>query len=289
MMRLLFGVLARFANFDLRPLLLEIADPLLRKLDLHVEGETTEAFREELRPLGVVVPKVYWQFTSPRVLTLECVDGVRVDDGDKMRAWKIDRRALAKTYVRSFWHQVFHSSAFQIDPHPRNVLTTREGQLSLLDFGLIKRIPKHVRIGLQKELFGAVFREPKLYVDGLIEKGMMDESDRVEVERWARKTLRESKARPVFFDSERRYGIDPPSVMDGQDIFPRLDSFRAPREGLLFMRALGIVIDVCRQLVPEVPVNQVVMPVLLPFLSEFVANNPEYVDAAASAVTQVAR
>jgi hypothetical protein len=147
-----------------------------------------------------------------------------------------------------------------------------------------------VRAGLQKEIFGAVFRQPKLYVDGLIEKGMMDESDRAEVEAWAKKTLRDSKAVPLFFDSERTYGTDPPSVMDdGQDIFRELDSFHEPSEGVLCMRALGIVVDVCKQVVPEEPASQLVMRVLLPFLSEFVARNPEYVDAAASAVMQVAR
>ena len=58
------------------------------------------------------------------------------------------------------------------------------------------------------------------------------------------------------------------------------ETFETPQDNLMFMRALGIVIDVCKEVVPETPVSQIAMPVLLPMLVEFIAKNPEYTESA---------
>ncbi len=73
------------------------------------------------------MPKVYWQYTSRRVITLEYIDGVNVDKVDQLRAWNVDRRALMEIYVRSFWHQAFGGGLFHADPHPGNVSYGRSG------------------------------------------------------------------------------------------------------------------------------------------------------------------
>jgi predicted unusual protein kinase regulating ubiquinone biosynthesis (AarF/ABC1/UbiB family) len=289
LMRVLFWFIALFAKkIDFRQILSEAEEPLRRELDLYEEGKATEALGAELRPLGVIVPKVHWQFTSRRVITLEFIEGVNVDRVDTIREWKVDRRALMETYVRSFWHQAFGGGLFHADPHPGNVFCTPEGKLALLDFGMVKRLPENVRNGLQKELFGGIFNQPKLYADGLIEKGAMKEPDRARVEKWAEKMFADPKMRGMLFDHEVAEGADVGQVFGAiKFMVDGLETFETPQDNLMFMRALGIVIDVCKEVVPETPVSQVAMPILVPVLTEFVAKNPEYTEAAMAAAMQL--
>jgi predicted unusual protein kinase regulating ubiquinone biosynthesis (AarF/ABC1/UbiB family) len=282
LMRLLFSVIALFVKrIDFRQVLSEAEEPLRRELDLHLEGKATEALGAELRPLGVVVPKVHWQYTSRRVITLEYIDGVNVDDVDQMKAWNVDRRTLMETYFRAFWHQAFGGGLFHADPHPGNVFCTRDGRLAMLDFGMVKRLPDNVRSGLQKELFGGVFNQPTLYVDGLIEKGAMREPDRARVEAWAKKMFTDPKMRSMLFDHRIEEGAEMTDLFGSLfDMVDGLETFETPQDNLMFMRALGIVIDVCKEVVPEVPPSHVAMPVLIPSLTEFLGKHPEYAEAA---------
>lgn len=291
LMRVLFWFVALFVSkrFDIGRGLIEAEEPLRRELDLHLEGEATEALGAELRPLGVIVPKVYWEYSSRRVITLEYIDGVNVDELDQLRAWNVDRRALMETYVRAFWLQAFGGGLFHADPHPGNVFCTPDGRLAMLDFGMVKRLPENVRIGLQKEIFGGMFNSPKLYTDGLIEKGAMREPDRAQVEAWATKMFSDPKMRSMIFDHDVKDGADMTDVFGSVlGMVDGLETFETPQDNLMFIRALGIVIDVCKEVVPEMPVSQIAMPVLMPILLEFVTKNPEYAEAATAAALQLA-
>jgi ubiquinone biosynthesis protein len=289
LMRVLFRVIALFVKrIDFRQVLSEAEDPLRRELDLHLEGKATEELGVELRSLGVIVPKVYWEYTSRRVITLEFIDGVNVDKTDQIRAWNVDRRALMETYVKSFWVQAFGGGLFHADPHPGNVFCTPDGRLALLDFGMVKRLPENVRSGLQKELFGGIFNHPRLYADGLIEKGAMREPDRAKVEAWATKMFSDPKMRGMIFDHRIEDGAEMTDLFGSVlGMVDGLETFETPQDNLMFMRALGIVIDVCKEVVPETPVSELAMPLLLPLLAELVARSPEYAEAATAAATAV--
>lgn len=291
LMRILFWFVALFVRkrFDIGRVLIEAEEPLRRELDLHLEGEATEALGAELLPLGVIVPKVYWEYSSRRVITLEYIDGVNVDELDQLRAWNVDRRALMETYLRAFWLQAFGGGLFHADPHPGNVFCTPDGRLAMLDFGMVKRLPENVRSGLQKEIFGGMFNSPKLYTDGLIEKGAMREPDRAQVEAWATKMFSDPKMRSMIFDHDVKDGADMTDVFGSVlGMVDGLETFETPQDNLMFMRALGIVIDVCKEVVPEIPASQIAMPVLMPILLEFVTKNPEYAEAATAAAMQLA-
>ncbi len=290
LMKILFSVIALFVKrIDFRQVLSEAREPLRRELDLHLEGKATEAIGEELRPFGVIIPRVHWEYTSRRVITLEYIDGVNVDKTDQIRAWGVDRRALMATFVQTFWHQAFHGGLFHADPHPGNVFCTPQGRLALLDFGMVKRLPENVSNGLQKEIFGGIFNHPRLYTDGLIEKGAMREPDRARVEAWAAKTFSDPKMRGMIFDHRVEDGAEMTDLFGSVvGMIDGLETFETPQDNLMFLRALGIVIDVCKEVVPEIPVSQIAMPVLLPILADFVAKNPEYAEVAMATAMQMA-
>jgi ubiquinone biosynthesis protein len=268
---------------DLELLLRESEEPLRRELDLRLEATATERLGAELAPIGVIVPKVHRELSSQRVLTLEFIEGVNVDKVAQLEQWKVDRPALAGTYIRAFMHQVFVTGTFHADPHPGNTFCTPEGKLVLLDFGMVKELPDHVRQGLLKELFGSFFNNPRLYVDGLIEKGAIGEGDRAVVEERARAAFSDPELRALMFDHRIENKSAAENVVSLLRDLTDLPTFRTPTDNLMFMRALGIVIDVCKELAPEASPSQIATPVLAPILREFMMKNPHYFTAPAAA------
>lgn len=277
LMRLLLRVLGFvFRKVDLSVLLRESEEPLRCELDLELEGRATEEIGKSLTAYGVLVPKVYWETTRKRVITLGFIEGTNVDAKEKLREWNVDRLALMQTYLGSFLHQAFVSGLFHADPHPGNVFCTPDGKLALLDFGMVKKLPDHVREGLMKETFGGYFNRPKLYVDGLIQKGAVGESDRKKLEAWAKQTFANPSTRALIFDHDPKSADSVKSLMG--DLYSILDlpTFQTPQDNVMFMRALGIVIDVCKEVSPETPPSELAAPVMMPILMKFMEEHPEY-------------
>jgi len=280
LMGLLFrmiGLLSR--KVDLGILLRESEEPLRRELDLVLEGEATEQIGAQLTAQGVLVPKVYWETTKKRVITLGFIEGTNVDCLDKLREWKVDRLALMQAYLGSFLHQAFVSGLFHADPHPGNVFCTPDGKLALLDFGMVKQLPTHVREGLMKELFGGYFNRPKLYVDGLIQKGAVGESDRATLQTWAKKTFADPSTRALIFDHDPKSADSVKSLVGDLAGITKLATFKTPQDNVMFLRALGIVIDVCKEVSPETAPSELAAPVLMPILTKFMEEHPEYMSA----------
>ena len=278
LMGLLLRVLGLFLRkVDLGILLRESEEPLRRELDLVLEGKATEEIGRDLEQHGVLVPKVFWETTRRRVLTLGFIEGTNVDCIEKLREWKVDRLALMRVYLGSFLQQAFVTGTFHADPHPGNVFCTPEGKLVLLDFGMVKRLPDHVREGLMKETFGGYFNRPKLYVDGLIQKGAVGESDRAKLEAWAKVTFANPKTRALIFDHDPKSADAVKSVVRDLKSVLDLETFKTPQDNVMFMRALGIVIDVCKEVSPETSPSELAAPVMMPILMKFMADHPEYV------------
>ncbi|MEO7092471.1 MAG: AarF/UbiB family protein, partial [Polyangiales bacterium] len=279
LMRLLCRVLRLFVSpkLDLLQIMKEAEEPLRLELDLQHEGHATETLARELEPLGVVVPKVYWRYTSRRVLTMGFIDGVRIDDLATLKEWKVDREKLLGVYLQAFLHQALEGGFFHADPHPGNAFCTPDGRLALLDFGMVKRLPVNVRQGLLKEMLGGFFSNATLYTDGLIEKGAIDEADRATVEAFAIKAFNDPKTRALVFDHEvSSQGEVRGLLTSTAEMFGNLPTFRTPPDNVMFMRALGIVIDVAKEVLPEVPPSQIAMPVVMPIFMKFLAEHPEY-------------
>ncbi len=266
---------------DLMQIYKEYEEPLRHELDMTREGRATEQMEKELAPFGVKVPKVHWRYTTRRVLTLEFIEGTNVDNLDQLKAWNVDRVKLMQTYMRSFLQQAFFGGFFHADPHPANVFCTPAGGLAMLDFGMVKKLPDNVRNGLMKEIFGGFFNNPRLYVDGLIEKGAVGEPDREFLEGFAGKMFADPAMRSAIFDHDIRKEGDMKQLFSAMDeALKQVKTFKTPQDNLMFLRAIGIVIDVCKMVVPEKSASEVAMPVFAPVFAEILKKHPEYVQIA---------
>ncbi|WP_369056192.1 ABC1 kinase family protein [Kineococcus terrestris] len=137
------------ADYDVVGLAQDFADTLRAELDYLQEGRNADRFAHDFAgDPEVHVPKVHWDRTTSRVITLERLRGVRVSDGDALDAAGIDRPALAARATRIVADMVFVHGFFHADPHPGNLLIGPGGEIGLLDHGMVGEVDERTRLRL---------------------------------------------------------------------------------------------------------------------------------------------
>jgi len=144
-----------------REIVLEVETTLTNELDLMREGANASLLRRNfLGSDDLYVPEVIWSHTNARVLTLERVRGIPVDDLAALDAAGIDRVALAEKGVRLFYTQVFRDNFFHADAHAGNIWVDpsrpSDPRFIALDFGIMGTLPEEDQYWLA-ENFIALF------------------------------------------------------------------------------------------------------------------------------------
>jgi ubiquinone biosynthesis protein len=109
-----------------------------KELDYENEARNIERFRKTyINFKNFYIPKVYKEFTTPRVLTMEFVTGCKISDIRQIKAWGLNPEKVAENGFNIYLTQIFEFGYFHADPHPGNVLVRQDGVICLLDFGMI--------------------------------------------------------------------------------------------------------------------------------------------------------
>ena len=126
---------------DVRGIVEEFGRGLRQELDYRTEGRNAQAFQRNFAENpNVLVPRVYWTYTSSRVLTLELLDGVQLRDIDLASYTPQDRKHLAYLITETWLTMIFRHGFFHADPHPANILVLDRERIGLVDFGLAGRL-----------------------------------------------------------------------------------------------------------------------------------------------------
>ena len=145
----LFRELARFVNTvsikklgcNAQLLVDEFGEKLLEELDYIQEGRNLTDFYENFKDDPVVkIPKFYKQYSGPKVLVMEWIDGIRCTDPAAIRASGIDVDAFIRVGVMSGLRQLLEFGLFHGDPHPGNVFAMRDGKIAYVDFGNVAQL-----------------------------------------------------------------------------------------------------------------------------------------------------
>jgi ubiquinone biosynthesis protein len=129
----------------------------LAELDLRREAGNASELAEAVRgEPGITVPAVHWDLTTRRTLALAWVDGVKLTDLGAVEASGADRKVLAATLVRGFLAQAIGGGFFHADLHQGNILLRGDGQLTLIDFGIMGRLDRRARVYLAEILYGLI-------------------------------------------------------------------------------------------------------------------------------------
>ncbi len=145
---------------DLVGILDEFGTRIFEEMDYIQEGQNAERFAQLYGQLkDVYVPKIYWQYTQRRVLTMEWITGTKLTQVEAIRDQGLDARYLIEVGVQCSLRQLLEHGFFHADPHPGNLLGTTDGKLAYLDFGMMSEIKPAQRYGLIEAIVHMVNRD----------------------------------------------------------------------------------------------------------------------------------
>lgn len=113
------------------------------------EGQNARRFRKLYADKeDVLVPDIFWDYTSGKVLTMEWIDGVKLNEQDAIERQGLKVLDLVNTGIQCSLRQLLEYGYFHADPHPGNLLATPEGKLAFLDFGMMSETPEEARLAI---------------------------------------------------------------------------------------------------------------------------------------------
>ena len=128
-----------------------------RELDLQREAASASELRENMvAEPGYYIPEIDWRRTARRVLTLEWLDGIKLNDRDALIEAGQDCKALAATLVRAFLRQAVVDGFFHADLHHGNMFALADGRIGAIDFGIMGRVDRRARVWLAEILYGLI-------------------------------------------------------------------------------------------------------------------------------------
>ncbi|HET7816228.1 MAG TPA: 2-polyprenylphenol 6-hydroxylase [Sphingomicrobium sp.] len=129
----------------------------VRELDLQREAASASELRENMvAEPGYHVPAIDWRRTARRVLTLEWLDGIKLNDREALIAAGYDCKALAAILVRAFLRQAVVDGFFHADLHHGNLFALPDGRIAAIDFGIMGRVDRRARMWLAEILYGLI-------------------------------------------------------------------------------------------------------------------------------------
>lgn len=157
----------------------EFSRSIRKEIDFTIEATNTDAFYQRFATSSKVkIPRVHWDFTNRRVLTLERIDGVPINAIAQLDEMGFDRTELAETLVEMFYTQVLSDGFFHADPHPGNVFVLEDGRIGLVDFGMVGRISDDMLRHICNWLSAVLTKDVDAVVRSYIRMGILgDETD----------------------------------------------------------------------------------------------------------------
>jgi len=134
---------------DLVALIDELGKRVFEEMDYINEADNAEKFREmHKKNIKIAVPKIYKEFTSRRVLTMEWIEGTKLTNLEDVQKLGIDPDEMIEIGVQCSLEQLLEHGFFHADPHPGNLLALQDGRLCYLDFGMMSEVSRESRSGL---------------------------------------------------------------------------------------------------------------------------------------------
>jgi ubiquinone biosynthesis protein len=178
-------------SYRLSELVEELGLSLQNELDYTLEGRNAERLRRNLQDEEkAVIPMVFWKLTTKRVITLQAVHGIKLNDMEGLRRADYDLAELAALTVNIYMRQVFLDGFFHADPHPANILVTGDGSIALVDFGTAGYLTPALRDALGDLLVSLLDQDAEGIVQTVLNMGAVERNvDRRALERDVQRLL----------------------------------------------------------------------------------------------------
>ncbi|WP_212970295.1 ABC1 kinase family protein [Paenibacillus cineris] len=163
-------------QYQIARLVEEFASSMRAELDYTQEGRNAEKIALQFQnDETVCIPRIFWQYTSSRVMTMEYVRGISLSHQEELVAKGYDLKETAEKLVESMLHQIFIEGFFHADPHPGNLLVRKDGSLAYLDFGMVGRLSEEMKDHLSSLIIALMRKNTDSMVRAVLRLGMMPE------------------------------------------------------------------------------------------------------------------
>jgi len=143
---------------------------LEEELDFRIEGENAEKFKKNfLKDKKVKIPSIIWTHTTRRVLTMEYIGGIPLNDFNAIDEAGLDRGAIARNLAKSVLNQILRDGFFHGDPHPGNIMVLGDGTIAFLDFGMVGSLSPERKRQFSKMLLGIVYKNSRMITESIID------------------------------------------------------------------------------------------------------------------------
>tara|TARA_B100000700_G_scaffold331127_1_gene461609 strand:- start:1652 stop:3220 length:1569 start_codon:yes stop_codon:yes gene_type:complete len=233
------------------------------EMDLRFEAAAANEFAENTKnDVGFKVPKIYWNYTSEEVLTLDWIDGISIREKVKLENNKIDVNKIASDIIQHFLRHAVRDGFFHADMHQGNLFINNSGQIITIDFGIMGRIDKLNRKYLAEILYGFIQRDYKKVAEVHIIAGLVPQTVQVEELSQALRSIGE----PIFGQAVK-------DISGGKllkQLFDITEKFNMQTQPqlLLLQKTMVVVEGVARKLDPSTNIWDTSKPVLEKWLKE---------------------
>jgi ubiquinone biosynthesis protein len=243
--------------FDPPGVVREFAKTLRRELDFVREGRNMELFRRNFQgDPTVYIPKVFWEYTTSEVLTMERIVGVKVTDLQGLERAGLDRHQVALNGANAILKQIFEHGLFHADPHPGNILVLEGNVIAPLDFGMVGRLDLELRERVGQLILAIARGDLAGLVRTLRELGSLDEQvDLLALRADLADLLDRYSKTPL-------YRLELGRLLDEMMALVREHRLRLPPNLVMMGKALVIAEGVGRALDPELELLALAQPYL---------------------------
>lgn len=171
-LRVLIAFARRFTKVgkfvDLKDVYEEFEDVITLELDYEKEAQHIEKFRENFVGFpGVTVPEVYGDYSTSKMLVMEFIDGLKINEINALDDAGINKHKLAKILYLSYLQQLLEDGFFHADPHPGNILVKADGTIAYIDFGMVGNISNSMKENMFKLAMSVYLKDSNGVVDSL--------------------------------------------------------------------------------------------------------------------------
>ena len=153
----------------------EFSKTIQSELNFYREGQNIERFHKNFADdKTVYIPKVYWELTTDRILTMEYIDGIKISKVDELEASGLNKKIIAINGAQLVLKQIFEYGFFHADPHPGNIFVLPDNIIAPLDFGMVGSLDEEEMEAVGALLTAFVKKDVKKIISVLVNLGIME-------------------------------------------------------------------------------------------------------------------
>lgn len=179
----IFGFLhLLFPHYGLKQTYSEVATIVRQELSFIQEGKNLETIRDNFKEEpDFLFSKIYWDYSTERVLTLEFMEGVKISKLERLKDSQINPTEVAQKIIHAYCKQIFIDGVYHADPHPGNFLVQAGPKIIMMDFGATARISEAMRHGTAKFIEGIIRRDNHIISQSMKDMGFIAKVENEEV------------------------------------------------------------------------------------------------------------